>query len=144
AVLGLDVLMGYAGQVSLGHAGFMATGAYTSAILVTRYQAPPLLAVGAGLVVSLAVALVLSLATARLRGLYMALATLAFGLLVDSVAVGATGLTGGPSGLVGIPAFSVGSLSFQDPVATYYLVWSVAAVLFLAAWALTRGAYGRG
>jgi branched-chain amino acid transport system permease protein len=144
AVLGLDLLMGYAGQVSLGHAGFMATGAYTAAILVTRYQVQPVLGVVAGILVSLVVALVLSLATARLRGLYMALATLAFGLLIDSVAVGATGLTGGPSGLVGIPALSAGPLSFQDPVANYYLVWGVAAVLFLVATGLMRSAYGRG
>src|SRR5205807_1866791 len=91
-VLGLDLLMGYTGQVSLGHAGFMAVGGYTAAILATRLGVAPLAATGAGIALSLAVALVLALVTARLRGLYLALATLAFGLLVDSVTVGLTGL----------------------------------------------------
>jgi branched-chain amino acid transport system permease protein len=143
AVLGLDVLMGFGGQVSLGHAGFMAIGAYATAILTVRYQRSPLLGLAAGLVASLLVALVLAVVTARLRGLYMALATLAFGLLVDSVTVGATGLTGGPSGLAGVPAFGVGGVVFADPTANYYLVWGVAAVGFLVVSNLTRGRFGR-
>src|SRR5437588_782318 len=126
-VLGLDLLMGYTGQVSLGHAGFMAVGGYTAAILATRLGVAPLAATGAGIALSLAVALVLALVTARLRGLYLALATLAFGLLVDSVTVGLTGLTGGPSGLVGIPSFSLGGYAFASATSTYYLVWGVAA-----------------
>jgi branched-chain amino acid transport system permease protein len=82
-VLGLDVLMGYCGQVSLGQAGFMAVGGYTAAILATHYGWPPLAGIAAGLVLSLACAVALSLVTMRLRGHYLALATLAFGLLVD-------------------------------------------------------------
>jgi ABC-type branched-subunit amino acid transport system permease subunit len=143
AVLGLDLLMGYAGQVSLGQAGFMAVGGYTAAILATRHAVPPLLATGAGIVLTLAVALVLSVVTARLRGLYLALATLAFGLLVDSVTVGATGLTGGPSGLVGIPSFALGGYTFASPLATYYLVWGVAAALLVLLANLARSGYGR-
>jgi branched-chain amino acid transport system permease protein len=143
AVLGLDMLMGYAGQVSLGQAGFMAVGGYTAGILATQYGAAPLPATAAGIVLSLAVALVLSLVTARLRGLYLALATLAFGLLVDSVAVGATSLTGGPSGLVGIPAFAVGSISFASTDAMYYLVWALVGALVLLLANLARSGYGR-
>ena len=85
-VLGLDVLMGYAGQVSLGQGGFMAIGGYTAAILAVKYGWPPLAGTAAGIVLSLLCALVLSLTTMRLRGVYLALATLAFGLLVDSLA----------------------------------------------------------
>ncbi len=73
-------------------------GGYTAAILVTRYGHAPLAATGAGIALSLAVALVLSLLTARLRGLYLALATLAFGLLVDSVTVGPRSSTPGLAG----------------------------------------------
>jgi branched-chain amino acid transport system permease protein len=142
-ILGLDLLMGYAGQVSLGHAGFMAVGGYTAAILVTRSGLAPLAATGAGIALSLAVALVLSLATARLRGLYLALATLAFGLLVDSVTVGLTGLTGGPSGLVGIPSFSVGRYTFATPISNYYLVWGLAGALVIILANLARSGYGR-
>jgi len=143
AVLGLDLLMGYAGQVSLGHAGFMAVGGYTAAILATRSGLAPLVATGAGVTLSLAVALVLSLVTARLRGLYMALATLAFGLLVDSVAVGLPGVTGGPSGLAGIPSFSLGGYMFTSPISTYYLVWGIAGALVLIFANLAHSGYGR-
>jgi ABC-type branched-subunit amino acid transport system permease subunit len=142
-VLGLDLLMGYAGLVSLGHAGFMAVGGYTAAILATRYGLAPLAATGAGIALSLTVALVLSLVTARLRGLYLALATLAFGLLVDSVAVGLSSVTGGPSGLVGIPSFSVGGYTFASPISNYYLVWGVAGVLVIVLANLARSGYGR-
>jgi branched-chain amino acid transport system permease protein len=121
-VLGLDVLMGYAGQVSLGQAGFMAIGGYTASILAVKYGWSPLAGTAAGLVLSLICALILSLATLRLRGVYLALGTLAFSLLVDSLATGLMDLTGGPSGLSGIPSFSIGSLSFASPLSMYYLV----------------------
>ena len=143
AVMGLDLLMGYAGQVSLGQAGFMAVGGYTAAILATRQSVPPLAATAAGIVLTLAVALVLSVVTARLRGLYLALATLAFGLLVDSVTVGATNLTGGPSGLVGIPSFAAAGYTFGNPLAMYYLVWGLAAALLVLLANLARSGYGR-
>src|SRR5262249_33249722 len=102
-VLGLDVLMGYAGQVSLGQGGSMAIGGYVAAILATTYGWPPLAGIALGLLASLGCALLLSLATMRLRGHYLALATLAFGLVIDSLDVGMMETTGGPSGLVGIP-----------------------------------------
>jgi branched-chain amino acid transport system permease protein len=143
AVLGLDVLMGYAGQVSLGQAGFMAIGGYTAAILATTYELPPLLGIAAGIALSLAVALLLSAVTMRLRGAYLALATLAFGLLVDSLAVGLTEVTGGPSGLVGIPSFAIGGFDFATPRAMYYLVLAVIVVLVAALAGGMRGSFGR-
>jgi branched-chain amino acid transport system permease protein len=143
AVLGLDVLMGYAGQVSLGHAGFMAVGGYTAAILATTYDWPPLGATLVALVLSVACALVLSLATRRLRGHYLALATLAFGLLVDSLAVGLVDLTGGPSGLVGIPAFAVPGFAFDTPLRMYYLVLALGVVLVVLLEGGMRRGFGR-
>jgi branched-chain amino acid transport system permease protein len=142
AVLGLDILMGLAGQVSLGHGAFMAVGAYGAGIMTVRYQAAPLLGLIAGLAASLAVAGGLALVTARLRGLYLALATLGFGLLTDSLLVGLSGLTGGPSGLVGIPSFQVGGLAF-DGLGDYYLIWGTAAVILLLAAGLAGSGYGR-
>lgn len=143
AVLGLDVLMGYAGQVSLGQAGFMAVGGYTAAILATHYGWPPLLGTLAGLVVSLACALALSLVTMRLRGHYLALATLAFGLVVDSLTVGMTETTGGPSGLVGIPSFSVAGFEFDTPLKMYYLVAVLLVLLVVGLLGGIRGSFGR-
>ena len=142
-VLGLDVLMGYCGQVSLGQAGFMAVGGYAAAILATNYGWPPLAGIAAGLVLSLACAVALSLVTMRLRGHYLALATLAFGLLVDSLTVGMTETTGGPSGLVGVPSFSIGPLAFDTPVKMYYLVAALIVALVLALLGGIRSSFGR-
>src|SRR5581483_686533 len=75
AVLGLDVLMGYAGQVSLGQAGFMAIGGYAASVLVVTYGASPLWGTLAGVALSVASAAMLSFVTLRLRGHYLALAT---------------------------------------------------------------------
>ncbi len=143
AVLGLDVLMGVTGQVSLGQAGFMAIGGYTASVLAVSFHLPPLLGTLAGLAISLVCAAVLALGTMRLRGLYLAIATLAFGLLVDSLTVGLEGLTGGPSGLVGIPAFSVAGFSFNTPLRAYYLVAVVLAVALALLQGLMRASFGR-
>ena len=142
-VLGLDVLMGYCGQVSLGQAGFMAVGGYASAILATNYGWSPLAGIAAGLLLSLACALALSLVTMRLRGHYLALATLAFGLLVDSLTVGMTETTGGPSGLVGVPSFSIGPVAFDTPLRMYYLVAALIVALVLALLGGIRSSFGR-
>jgi branched-chain amino acid transport system permease protein len=143
AVLGLDVLMGFAGQVSLGQAAFMAIGGYTAAILVTGLEFPPLAAMICGIVLAVACSIILGLITVRLRGHYLALATLAFGLLVDSIAVGWADLTGGPSGLVGIPSFSVAGYAFDTPRLMYYLVASVIVALVLLMAGGMRGSFGR-
>ncbi len=143
AVLGLDVLMGFTGQVSLGHAGFMAIGGYTAAILATTYHWPPLVGILAGIVLSLICAFGLSLVTMRLRGHFLALATLAFGLMIDSLTVGLTNVTGGPSGLVGIPSFSVGSYVFSSPLQVYYLVAGLIIVLVLMLHGGMRSGFGR-
>ena len=143
ALLGLDVLMGYCGQVSLGHAAFMATGGYMAAICCVKFQLPPIVGVFAGLVVSLLCATVLSLVTVKLRGHYMALATLSFGLLVDTLTVGLSDWTGGPSGMTGIPNFSIGGYTFAGPVANYYLVWGVVIVSLIVLANAMRSDFGR-
>jgi branched-chain amino acid transport system permease protein len=143
ALLGLDVLMGYCGQVSLGHAAFMATGGYMAAICCVKFNLPPMVGVFAGLVVSLLCATVLSLVTVKLRGHYMALATLSFGLLVDTLTVGLSDWTGGPSGMTGIPNFSIGGYTFAGPVANYYLVWGVVLVSLIVLANAMRSDFGR-
>ena len=143
AILGLDLLMGYAGQVSLGHAAFMAIGGYATAIVVLRTQLEPLIAVLVGLVVTLGVALVVSAVTARLRGVYMALATLAVGLLVDSLIIGIPDLTGGPSGLTGIPPFSIAGRAIDTAIGNYYLVWGVVGAVAFVLTNLVRSDFGR-
>ncbi len=143
ALLGLDVLMGYCGLVSLGNAAFMATGGYIAAICCVDFHLAPLIGMLAGLVVSLVCASILSFVTVKLRGLYMALATLSFGLLIDSLALGMRDWTGGPSGLPGIPSFSIGSLVFASPMANYYLVWGIVVVSLVVLANAMRSDFGR-
>lgn len=143
ALMGLDLVMGYAGQVSLGQAGFMAIGGYTTGYMTTQLDIAPLWALLTGAAFSLIAALLLSLITMRLRGLYLALATLAFGLLVDSCAVGLVDITGGPSGLVGIPGFSLGRFEFDSPVSMYYLVLAVNVLVLILLGGMMRSSFGR-
>jgi branched-chain amino acid transport system permease protein len=143
ALLGLDVLMGYCGLVSLGNAAFMATGGYIAAICCVDFHLAPLIGMLAGLAVSLICAAVLSFVTVKLRGLYLALATLSFGLLIDSLTLGLRDWTGGPSGLPGIPSFSIGSIVFASPIANYYLVWGIVIVSLVVLANAMRSDFGR-
>src|SRR5260370_3746009 len=142
-VLGLDVLMGFAGQVSLGQGGFMGIGGYVAAILATTYGWPPLAGIAIGCAASLVCALLLSLATMQLRGHYLALATLAFGLVIDSLDVGMMQTTGGPSGLVGIPSLDVAGFAFDTDRSMYYLVVGIIVVLVLMLLGGMRSGFGR-
>lgn len=143
ALLGLDVVMGYCGLISLGSAAFMAVGGYVAAICCVSFNLPPLVGVLAGLGVSLACAAVLAFVTVNLRGLYLALATLSFGLLVDSLALGLRDWTGGPSGLPRVPSFSLGSYTFASPIANYYLVWGIVIVSLVVLANALRSDFGR-
>lgn len=144
ALVGLDVVMGYAGQVNLGQAGFMAVGGYVSSYLVTQIDGiTPIVAILAGVVAAIAISFLLSLVTMRLRGLYLALATLSFGLLVDAFTVGLVEYTGGPSGLVGIPSFAIGSYSFDSPDQMYYLVAAIDIAVVILLWGALHAGLGR-
>ena len=143
ALIGLDVAMGFGGQVNLGQAGFMAVGGYTAGYVAINYDIEPVIGVFAAMVLAVACALLLSVVTARLRGFYLALATLAFGLLVDSLAVGLIDITGGPSGLVGIPGFSLGPIDFDTPQRMYYLAAGLDAAALLLLGGAVRTGYGR-
>lgn len=142
-VVGLALLFGYAGQVSLGHAAFVGLGAYTCAILTARFDQPWLVGfVAAGLVSALG-GLVLALPSLRLKGHYLAMATLGFGELMSLAFVEAEPLTGGVNGFTGIPFPSVGSFEFREPAALYWLVWGTVGVAVLLASNLTSLGPGR-
>lgn len=142
-VVGLALLFGYAGQVSLGHAAFVGLGAYTCAILTARFDQPWLVGfVAAGLVSALG-GLVLALPSLRLKGHYLAMATLGFGELMSLAFVEAEPLTGGVNGFTGIPFPSVGSFEFREPAALYWLVWGTVGVAALLASNLTSLGPGR-
>ncbi len=125
--LSLNLIIGYAGQVSLGHAAFYGIGAYTSALMALNWHWPfPLTALGA-ILAAAACGLGLGLPTLRLKEDYLAVVTLGFGVIIDLVFLNLD-LTGGPDGLAGIPAPNFLGLSFRAPAA--YLVL-VAVALFL-------------
>lgn len=132
-VTGLSLLFGYAGQISLGHAAFYGLGAYASGYLA-KAGVPWLLALVAGVAVAALGGLLLALPSLRLKGHYLAMATLGFGEIMLFVFTEAEGITGGSNGLRGIPPAGVGPLAAQTPQAKYLLVWAIAlAVLVLAA-----------
>lgn len=121
--MGLSLLMGYAGQISLGHAAFYGIGAYTSAILTARFGWNPWACMVLGMFVAALVALVVGAPSLKLRGHYLAMATLAFGIIVFIVFNEETEWTGGPDGMIGIPGLSLWKLDFDTVEKYYYLVW---------------------
>ena len=133
-VVGLNLLLGYAGQISLGHAAFFGLGAYTSGILTATCGIDPWLALVAGLGVSGTAAFLIGIPALKLRGYYLAMATLGFGIIVYIILNEAQGLTGGPSGLSGIPSLSLAGFAFNTPRRLYLLIWiTVGIILALSA-----------
>ncbi len=139
----LDLLMGYAGQISVGHAAFFAIGAYVSGILTVRYGVTPLPAMIAGLALSGVVAWALGRPVLALKEYYLAMATLAFNEIVVTLITGMQWLTGGASGLRDIPAFSLLGFSFESHVRFYYFVWSMVVLVVLVSMAVVRSSFGR-
>ena len=129
--VGLNLLMGYAGQISLGHAAFFGVGAYASAVLTTRFGWPSLLALTAGLVAAGLLAWAFARPILRLRGHYLAMATLCFGVIVHVVMVQATHWTGGPDGLSGIPPLNLLGWKVEGDRQWYGVI---AAAMLLAVW----------
>lgn len=141
ASLGLMLLTGYTGQVSLGHAAFMAVGAYTQAVLLTRGVPLPLALAAAGLL-SAGVGVLLGLPAIRVSGLYLAMVTLAFSVLVTHVAGHWASVTGGFTGLA-VPAPELAGLSLGSPVAFYFLCLGVLVAVLALLLNLTRSSLGR-
>lgn len=142
-VLGLDVFLGQAGQVSLGQTLFVALGAYGAGVLSLRYSVPTVLAMVIMAVVSAALAYVLGRLFLRLRGYYLSLATLGLAVITASLADGLGDITGGPSGLVGIPNIGVGSFVAVSDTANYYIVLVVCLLGALFVSGLLRSQTGR-
>ncbi|MFP4193480.1 MAG: branched-chain amino acid ABC transporter permease [Desulfobacterales bacterium] len=123
--LSLNMLMGYAGQISLGHAAFYGIGAYMTSVLTATYQVPPLLALPAAIGAAMIVAWIVGVPTLRLTGYYLGMGTLGFGMIVHIVLREWSSVTGGASGFVGIPPISAGSLVIDSEQHYFFLVWAV-------------------
>jgi branched-chain amino acid transport system permease protein len=141
--IGLNLLLGYAGQISLGHAAFFGLGAYVSAILTTRFPLDPFLVMILAAFCAGALAFVIGFPILKLKGHYLAMATLGFGIIMYIVFNETVSFTGGPSGLSGIPYLSVGPLVFDNDWNNYYLVWISTLAVMLLAINLTQSRIGR-
>ena len=130
-VLGLNLLIGFAGQISLGHAGFIGIGAYASAILPTHFGWHPLLAMAAGAAIATAIAGILARPIFRLKGQYLAMATLGLGIIIAIVIKTEGSYTGGPDGM---PVAALGLMGFEISGEKRWY-WVLAATLLFSFWA---------
>jgi branched-chain amino acid transport system permease protein len=141
--LGLNLLSGYTNQLSFGHAGFLAIGAYTAALLTIHAPAVPVVvSLAAAGAVTAVVGLGFGVPCLRLSGLYLAMATLAFGFVITEAILNLDGLTRGADGLR-VPVARLGAFALASETARYYLVAVVAALLVAAAANLARTRTGR-
>ena len=141
-VVGLSLLFGFAGQISLGHAAFYGLGAYTSGYLTKVGLAWPL-ALLAGVGVAALGGLLLALPSLRLKGHYLAMATLGFGEIALFFFSEGDPITGGSNGLRQIPPASIGPLTADTPATKYMLVWAIACMVLLLAGNLVKRRPGR-
>jgi branched-chain amino acid transport system permease protein len=145
-VSGLSLLMGFAGQVSLGQAAFYAIGAYTAGLLAKELRVPALLGLMVAPAAAAAIAYVVGLPLLRLRGHYLAFGTLAFQLITLSALAEARDITGGDTGLTAIPPLAIGPLVVEGafrPIVFAYLAWGLALVSLLFNAHLVRSRPGR-
>ncbi len=141
AAIGLNILVGYCGQLSIGHAGFIAVGAYTAAILTNRLEMPFLVGlIGAGVVSGL-IGIIFGLPSVRVKGFYLAITTIAAQFIIIWV-INHWGFTGGFLGIK-VPYASIGGLVFRSESSQFYLIIIIAALCVFFAKNLTRTKVGR-
>ncbi len=143
AVLGLNLLVGYSGQISLGHGAFFGLGAYTAALLIEKASVPYLLTVPAAGALCFAAGFLFGVPALRLHGLYLALVTLGLAIAFPQVIKRLDGLTEGTQGLTVEQPTAPGWLPLADDQFLYLLCLVIAALMFLIAWSMMRGQLGR-
>jgi branched-chain amino acid transport system permease protein len=140
---GLNLLLGYAGQISLGHAAFYGIASYVTAVVTSKFGLPMELGLVAAVGVTALVALLIGIPTLKLSGHYLAMATLGFGLIVYIFFNETVGLTGGPSGYTGIPRLKLLGYAFTSDHSYYYLVAGALALVLLVSLNLINSRFGR-
>ena len=140
---GLCLLLGFAGQISLGHAAFYGIGAYTSGIMTTKLGLSPWPAMGAGILIAAVVAYGVGIPSLRLRGHYLAMATLGFGVIVYIFFNEYVALTGGPSGFGEIPRLSLFGVDLDTTLKFYYFAWFLAISVLVISLNIVHSRVGR-
>ena len=141
--LGISLLLGQAGQISLGQAAFVGIGAYGSAILTTRLGYNPWVAMVIAAVLSAAIAGMVGIPTLKLKGYYLAMATLGINEIIYILLVQLKPLTNGTDGITDVPSLSIGGLNLGGAKAYHLLVWGVALLMFRFALNLSQSRVGR-
>jgi branched-chain amino acid transport system permease protein len=140
---GLNIVVGYCGLLDLGYIAFMAVGAYTSGIVAKAFELPLIFTIPAVLVMTILAGLIIGAPTLRLRSDYLAIVTLGFGEITRITANNLT-ITGGPSGIFGIPGLlKIGNFDLESPAAFYYVTVVIVAGFVLAAARLGKSRLGR-
>jgi branched-chain amino acid transport system permease protein len=142
AVLGLNVIMGMAGQVSMGHAAFIMVGGYSVGVLTTVSGWSFWAALPAAALITGMTGIMVGAPSVRLRGFYLAVATFAF-LFVAQFIIKNMSITGGPHGLTGIPAPAFGDFKIKTDLQWYYLILTIGILAVVASINLTRSRLGR-
>ena len=140
--LALNILIGLAGQISIGHAAFWALGAYASAVVVTKFGLSFVAGIAAATVIAGIVGALVALPALRIQGHYLAIATLAFAMFIQQVLHEWESVTGGRAGIF-VPRPKILSLEFSDDRQYYYLLLAICALLAWVAWNLERSRTGR-
>jgi branched-chain amino acid transport system permease protein len=142
-VIGLNLLIGFAGQISLGHAAFFGLGAYLSGILTATYGFPIWPTVLLAMALTAGVAFVIGIPTLKLEGHYLVMATLGFNVIVYIVMLQLEPVTGGPSGFAGIPRLEWSGFLFDSDRKYYYLLWAISIGALLLSLNLIHSRVGR-
>jgi len=141
--MGYDILFGYTGLLSFGHAIFFGAGAYSSGLILIKLQAPLLVGLLGGIFVSLVIALVVGFLSIRVKGIYFVMVTLAFCQMFYFIALKWSGLTGGDNGLHGVPRPSIGPIHLDSEIRLYYLVLMLFVLCLFLALRIVRSPFGR-
>lgn len=143
AAAGIEVVFGFAGQFSFCQASFLGLGAYASAILTTTYHLHPILAMVISMVFVSLVAYGLGRPVLRLKGYYLAIATIGFGLIIQSLFVTLSHYTGGPDGFRDIVPLKVPGYVFKTDSQYYYPIWTIAMIVLLLTRNIVHSRVGR-
>src|SRR5262245_21674694 len=141
--LSMNLLLGYTGQLSLGHAAFFGIGAYASALLTLKLEWSPWLGLLAAILLPALAGFAIGRLALKLRGAYFVLLTISFAGVVSLVSVNWMDLTNGPLGLPGIPPVELGAVSLRSKGAYYYLVFAAVILSYLVCRRLVHSRPGR-
>ncbi|MBE1555321.1 branched-chain amino acid ABC transporter permease [Sporosarcina limicola] len=141
--IGLGLLMGYAGQISLGQAAFYGIGAYTTSVLTATMGWSPWVSLPIALLFPGLLAFIMGYTMSRLSGYYLAMATLALGIIVHTLLVEWRGVTKGASGFFGIPQLNLFGYTINQGIPYYYLVWFFVIIVLILSLNIVHSRVGR-